>query len=72
MTSKEDPRFFYTVAYRLGLGYGLKEQPRDPLYPTRLAWWGRPGVTEALEVYSDHLIVRAEDGTTHTLIIKED
>lgn len=64
-----DPRFFYTVAYRLGLGYGLPEQPRDPLYPDRLGWWAKPGFTAQIEAFADSLVIRAEDGTTHRLHI---
>lgn len=71
MKASADPRFFYTVAYRLGVGYGLPEQSRDPRYPDRLGWWAKAGRTEQIEVYADRLLIRAEDGTTHRLIIAD-
>lgn len=66
-----DPRFFYTIGYRLGQAYGLKEQPLDPLYPSRLAWFAHPKMREQVEVYADCIFVRTEGGDVHRLIIAE-
>lgn len=71
MESNVSPRFFYTLGYRLAQAYGLKEQPLDPLYKGRLAWFAHEKTHEQVEVYADSIIVRTEGGETHRLIIAD-
>lgn len=65
------PRYFYTLGYRLAQAYGLQEQPLDPLYKGRLAWFAHEKTHEQVEVYADCIIVRTEGGETHRLIIAD-
>jgi hypothetical protein len=71
MERTTSPRFFYTLGYRLAQAYGLKEQPLDPLYKGRLAWFANPKTSEQVEVYGDSIVVRTEGNETHRLVIAD-
>lgn len=63
-----DPTFFFSVGYWLAKAYGLKDMGTQK---NQLAWYANPKLPEQIEVYSDSILIRIENGTTHRLIIDE-
>lgn len=69
---RNDPRFFYTIAFRLAQAYGLKEQPLDPAKPTRLGWFASNRSIEEIEVFPDAIIIKTESKTRHRLVLADE
>lgn len=69
---KNDPKFFYTIGFRLAQAYGLKEQPLDPSKPTRIGWFASNRFPEEIEVYADAIVIKTESKAKHRLVIADE
>ena len=68
---RDDPQFFYTIAYRLAQAYGLNELSFDPTKDGKMAWFAHYRFPEQIEVFSDHINIKNEAGV-HKLVIAAD